>query len=102
MNCDKIREQMIAAEDDARFIAALDPAMRELAARGMDPYMIALELVNLSAKVVLTSLPNEEFAFYGRYLGKVAARIERNAVEKEAILRGLTQSVDGWDLRGLS
>lgn len=93
---------MIEAENDARFIDALDPALRELAASGMSPYMIALELLDLSAKVVLTSLPNEEFGFYGKYLGKVSARIERNAVAKEDAIRSLTSSIDGWDLRELS
>lgn len=102
MNCDKIRDHMIEAENDARFIQALDSALRELATSGMDPYMIALKLVDLSAKVVLTSLPNEEFAFYGKYLGDVSARIGRNAVAKEAALLSLTQAVDGSDLRELT
>jgi len=93
---------MIEAENDVRFIKALDPALRELAASGMDPYMIALKLVDLSAKVVLTSLPTEEFGFYGKYLGEVSARIGRNVVAKEDALRSLTETVDGWDLRELN
>ena len=99
MNCDEIRDHMIDAENDVRFIRALDPALRELATSGMDPYMIALKLIDLSAKVVLTSLPNEEFGFYGRYLGKVSARIERNVIAKEEAIRSLTRSVHGSDWR---
>jgi len=99
MNFDEIRDHMIDAENDVRFIRALDPALRELATSGMDPYMIALKLIDLSAKVVLTSLPNEEFGFYGRYLGKVSARIERNVIAKEEAIRSLTRSVHGSDWR---
>ena len=102
MNCDKIKYHMIEAECDVRFIRAVGPALRELASSGMDPYMIALEFLDLSADVVLTSLPTEEFGFYGKYLGEVSGRIERNVLAKEDIIRRLTDSVDGWDLRELS
>jgi len=101
MNCDKIKEHMIQSGEEARFVDALDPAIRKLAESDMDPYMAAIALIDLSAKIVLTSLPNEEFAFYGKYLGKVSDRIERCVVAKEDAIRSITGSVDGWDLRNL-
>lgn len=76
---------------DERFVETLHPTIESMVSEGLSPYLIALELVNLSTLVIAVAYPNEEFRGFGRYLSNVSDNIEQCAQTKEDVIQHLRQ-----------
>lgn len=70
---------------DSASLTALDPALREMNAAGVDPYMIAVNLVHTASTVVMKGLPNEELMQFGKFLRKCADTDMRGSMTKSII-----------------